>query len=54
MLNSIVLYKNKYFYIDKLYKSYNKYDGMISITCLDNEEYRIRISVSSVLFISSN
>ena len=53
MINNIVSYKNQFFYINKLYKSFGKFDGMISITSLENENISIRLSISSVSFISN-
>lgn len=41
--NQIVIYKDEKYYIDKLYKSYGEFDGMIRIRSIKDERITIRI-----------
>lgn len=41
--NQIVIYKDEKYYIDKMYKSYGKYDGMVRIRNIKDERITIRI-----------
>lgn len=40
--NQIVIYKDDKYYIDKLYKSYGEFDGMIRIRSIKDERVTIR------------
>lgn len=48
-INQIVIYKDEKYYIDKLYKSYGEFDGMISIRNIKDERVTIRIMKDFVI-----
>ena len=47
--NQIVMYKDEKYYIDKLYKSYGEFDGMIRIRSVKDERITIRIMKDFVI-----
>jgi len=47
--NQIVIYKDEKYYIDKMYKSYGKFDGMIRIRSVKDERITIRIMKDFVI-----
>lgn len=47
--NQIVIYKDEKYYIDKLYKSYGEFDGMIRIRSIKDERVTIRIMKDFVI-----
>ena len=47
--NQIVIYKDEKYYIDKLYKSYGEFDGMIRIRSVKDERITIRIMKDFVI-----
>lgn len=48
-INQVVLYKDEKYYIDKLYKSYGEFDGMIRIRSVKDERITIRIMKDFVI-----
>ena len=48
-INQIVIYKDEKYYIDKLYKSYGEFDGMIRIRSVKDERVTIRIMKDFVI-----
>ena len=47
--NQIVIYKDEKYYIDKLYKSYGEFDGMVRIRSIKDERVTIRIMKDFVI-----
>lgn len=47
--NQIVIYKDEKYYIEKLYKSYGEFDGMIRIRSVKDERITIRIMKDFVI-----
>ena len=47
--NQIVIYKDEKYYIDKLYKSYGEFDGMIRIRSIKDDRITIRIMKDFVI-----
>ena len=47
--NQIVIYRDEKYYIDKLYKSYGEFDGMIRIRSIKDERITIRIMKDFVI-----
>lgn len=47
--NQIVIYKDENYYIDKMYKSYGEFDGMIRIRSIKDERVTIRIMKDFVI-----
>ena len=48
-INQVVLYKDEKYYIDKMYKSYGEFDGMIRIRSIKDERVTIRIMKDFVI-----
>lgn len=48
-INQIVMYKDEKYYIDKIYKSYGEFDGMIRIRSINDERVTIRIMKDFVI-----
>ena len=48
-INQIVIYKYEKYYIDKLYKSYGEFDGMVRIRSIKDERVTIRIMKDFVI-----
>ena len=53
LLNSIVSYKDCFYYIDKLYKTNGVYDGVVRIRCIEDEDVTIRIMFSALTKVSN-
>lgn len=47
--NQIVIYKDEKYYIDKMYKSYGEFDGMIRIRGIKDDRVSIRIMKDFVI-----
>lgn len=47
--NQIVIYKDEKYYIDKMYKSYGEFDGMIRIRGINDDSVTIRIMKDFVI-----
>ena len=48
-INQIVIYRDEKYYIDRLYKSYGEFDGMVRIRSLNDERVTIRIMKDFVI-----
>lgn len=48
-INQIVIYKDEKYYIDKLYKNYGEFDGMVRIRSIKDERITIRIMKDFVI-----
>ena len=53
LLNSIVSYKDYFYYIDKLYKTNGVYDGVVRIRSIEDESITIRIMFKALTKVSN-
>ena len=53
VLNSIVRYKDNFYYIDKLYKTNGVYDGVVRIRSIEDESVTIRIMFNALTKVSN-
>lgn len=53
LLNSIVSYKDCFYYIDKLYKTNGVYDGVVRIRSIEDESITIRIMFKALTKVSN-
>ena len=53
LLNSIVSYKDNFYYIDKLYKTNGVYDGVVRIRSIEDESTTIRIMFKALTKVSN-
>ena len=53
LLNSIVSYKDCFYYIDKLYKTNGVYDGVVRIRSIEDDSITIRIMFSALTKVSN-
>ena len=53
LLNTIVRYKDCFYYIDKLYKTNGVYDGVVRIRSIEDESITIRIMFKALTKVSN-
>ena len=53
LLNSIVRYKDNFYYIDKLYKTNGVYDGVVRIRSIEDESVTVRIMFKALTKVSN-
>ena len=53
LLNSIVSYKDCFYYVDKLYKTNGVYDGVVRIRSIEDNSKTIRIMFSALTKVSN-
>ena len=53
LLNSIVSYKDCFYYIDKLYKTNGVYDGVVRIRSIEDDSITIRIMFKALTKVSN-
>ena len=53
LLNSIVSYKDCFYYIDKLYKTNGVYDGVVRIRGIEDNSITIRIMFKALTKVSN-